>query len=255
MRKVSRSWLGGVGATIILLLAGAVIAMTVQPVAVDLRMAGRDASAPIRVENNGPNPLPVEVRIVETDFTPESVRASERLTDDVIAFPPQAIIPPGGTQVFRLQYVGDPDGERSRHYYAEVAQQPVELPEGQSAIQILYNFQVMVNVASMVAGDPQLSVTGAEVATNGDGKPVVAFTVANASRNYGYLSQGTLTIVYSDASGREIMRRSMAANDIQQNIGYGLVGPEMTRRFVTAIELESPGGRLDVSYTPARGRR
>lgn len=255
MRKVSRSWLVGVGAAVTLLIAGAVVAMTVQPVAVDLRMAGREMSAPIRVENNGPNPLPVELRIVETDFTPESVRASDRVTDEVIAFPPQAIIPPGGTQVFRLQYVGDPEGERSRHYYAEVAQQPVELPEGQSAIQILYNFQVMVNVASVLAGDPQLSITGSEVATNGEGKPVVSFTVANASRNYGYLSQGTLTIVHTDASGREVTRRSMSSNDIQQNIGYGLIGPEMSRRFVTALELESADGRLEVSYTPARGRR
>ncbi len=255
MRKVSRSWLVGVGAAVTLLIAGVVAAMTVQPVAVDLRMAGREMSAPIRVENNGPNPLPVELRIVETDFTPESVRASDRLTDEVIAFPPQAIIPPGGTQVFRLQYVGDPDGERSRHYYAEVAQQPVELPEGQSAIQILYNFQVMVNVGSVIAGDPQLSITGSEVVTNGEGKPVVSFTVANASRNYGYLSQGTLTIVHFDASGREVMRRSMSSNDIQQNIGYGLIGPEMTRQFTTALELESAEGRLEVSYTPARGRR
>lgn len=254
MRKLSRLWLLGVGAAVTLV-AGAVIAMTVQPVAVDMRMAGRDASAPIRVENNGPNPLPVELRIVETDFTTDTVRASDRVTDEVIAFPPQAIIPPGGTQVFRLQYLGDPAGERSRHYYAEVAQQPIELPEGQSAIQILYNFQVMVNVASMVAGDPDLSITGSEIATNGEGKPVVAFTVANASRNYGYLSRGTLTIRHTDASGRETMRRSMAANDIQQNIGYGLVGPEMSRRFVTSLELESAEGQLEVSFTPGRGRR
>jgi P pilus assembly chaperone PapD len=115
MRKVSRLWLVGVGATVTLLCAGVVFAMTVQPVAVDLRMAGRESSAPIRVENNGPNPLPVEIRIVETDFGPDTVRASDRVTDDVIAFPPQAIIPPGGTQVFRLQYVGDPAAERSRH--------------------------------------------------------------------------------------------------------------------------------------------
>lgn len=255
MRKVSRLWLVGVGATVSLLLAGVVFAMTVQPVAVDLRMAGRESSAPIRVENNGPNPLPVEIRVVETEFGPDSVRASDRVTDDVIAFPPQAIIPPGGTQVFRVQYVGDPAGERSRHYYAEVAQQPVELPEGQSAIQILYNFQVMVNVASMVAGEPQLSITGSEIVTVAEGKPVVAFTVNNASRNYGYLSQGSLLIRQTDASGREILRRSMATNDIQQNIGYGLIGPEQTRRFVTGIELESAEGQLEVSYTPPRGRR
>ena len=254
MRKLSRSWLLGARAALTLL-AGAVAAMTVQPVAVDLRMAGRENSAPIRVENNGPNPLPVEVRIVETDFSAESVRASDRPTDDIIAFPPQAIIPPGATQVFRLQYVGDPDGDRSRHYYAEVAQQPVELPEGQSAIQILYNFQVMVNVASIIAGDPQLSLVGSEIATNSDGKPVVAFTVQNAGRNYGYLSQGALTIRHTDASGRETLQRTMSANEIQQNIGYGLVGPEMSRRFITAIELETADGQLEVSYTPGRGRR
>ncbi len=255
MRKLSRSWLLGAGAAVTLLLAGAVAAMTVQPVAVDLRMAGREASAPIRVENNGPNPLPVEVRIVETDFTPDSVRASDRATDDIIAFPPQAIIPPGGTQVFRLQYVGDPDGESSRHYYAEVAQQPVELPEGQSAIQILYNFQVMVNVASIIAGDPQLSLVGSEIATNAEGKPVVAFTMQNTGRNYGYLSQGSLSIRHTNAAGEETMQRTLAANDIQQNIGYGLIGPEMSRRFVTAIELESADGQLEVSYSPGRGRR
>lgn len=255
MRKVSRSWLVGVGAAVTLLCAGVVGAMTVQPVAVDLRMAGRESSAPIRVENNGPNPLPVEIRVVETEFGPDTVRASDRVTDDVIAFPPQAIIPPGGTQVFRMQYVGAPDGERSRHFYAEVAQQPVELPEGQSAIQILYNFQVMVNVASMVAGDPRLTITGSEIVTNGEGKPVVAFTVNNASLNYGYLSAGTLQIRHTDASGRETLRRSMATNDIQQNIGYGLIGPETTRRFVTAIELESADGQLEVSYTAPRGRR
>ena len=255
MRKISRSWLIGVGAAVSMVVAGVVAAMTVQPVAVDLRMAGREMSAPVRVENNGPNPLPVEVRIVETDFTLDSVRASDRASEDLLVFPPHAIIPPGETQVFRLQYVGDPDGDRSRHYYAEVAQLPVELPEGQSAIQILYNFQVMVNVASMIAGEPELSITGSEIVTDGEGRPVAAFTVNNASRNYGYLSTGTLTIRHTDASGRETMRRTLAPNDIQQTIGYGLIGPEMSRRFTTAIELESAEGELEVTYVPGRGRR
>ena len=250
-----RHLIGGLTAAAALLIVGVVAAMTVQPVVVDMSMTGRQMSAPVRVENNGPNPLPVEVRLVETDFAVDAVGASDRLSDDIIAFPPQAIIPPGETQVFRLQYVGDPGADRSKHYYAEVAQLPVELPEGQSAIQILYNFQVMVNVASMIAGEPELSITGSEIVTDGEGRPVAAFTVNNASRNYGYLSTGTLTIRHTDASGRETMRRTLAPNDIQQTIGYGLIGPEMSRRFTTAIELESAEGELEVTYVPGRGRR
>src|SRR3546814_7027278 len=84
-------------------------------------------------------------------------------SDLLIALPTQAIIPPGATQAFRIQYIGDPEVDHSRHYYAEVAQLPVEIPGGQSTIQILYNFQAMVNVASITAGAPDLSVESAEI--------------------------------------------------------------------------------------------
>ena len=248
-----RHLIGGLTAAAALLIVGVVAAMTVQPVVVDMSMTGRQMSAPVRVENNGPNPLPVEVRLVETDFAVDAVGASDRLSDDIIAFPPQAIIPPGETQVFRLQYVGDPGADRSKHYYAEVAQLPVELPEGQSAIQILYNFQVMVNVASAIAGDPQLSVEGAEIVQEGEGAPRIAFTVRNDAANYGYLSSGSLTLIHKDAQGRELMRRSLSSNDVQQMIGFGLVGPEMSRRFVAPIELESAEGSVE-AVLGGRGR-
>lgn len=244
----------GLGVVGSLILTGVVAAMTVQPVAVDMKMIGRETSAPVRVENNGPSPLPVEVRIVETDFTEDSVRASDRLSDDIIAFPPQALIPPGETQVFRLQWVGDPESPTSKHYYAEVSQLPVELPEGQSAIQILYNFQVMVNVASPLASQPELTVVGGEIAQNGEGAPVAAFTIRNSGRNYGYLSNNQVTIIHTSADGRELMRRTLSGNDVQQTIGFGLVGPEMTRRFVSPVELASAEGTIEVRLSTTRGR-
>ena len=249
-----RHLIGGLTAAAALLIVGVVAAMTVQPVVVDMSMTGRQMSAPVRVENNGPNPLPVEVRLVETDFAVDAVGASDRLSDDIIAFPPQAIIPPGETQVFRLQYVGDPGADRSKHYYAEVAQLPVELPEGQSAIQILYNFQVMVNVASPTAGDAALTIESAEIVQNAEGKNMAAFTVRNSGRNYGYLSSGSLTLRHTDASGAETVRRTLSSNDIQQMIGFGLVGPEMTRRFVSPVEVGSADGQVEATLTMPRGR-
>src|SRR3546814_19066822 len=101
-------------------------AMTVQPVILDLKMAGRDMGGQIRVQNTGTTPLPVEIRLVEAELLPDTVKASDRPTDDLIALPTQAIIPPGATQAFRIPYIGDPEVDHSRHYYAEVEQRSDE---------------------------------------------------------------------------------------------------------------------------------
>src|SRR3546814_9342149 len=98
-----------------------------------------------------------------TVFEMRSSDWSSDVCSSDLALPAQAIIPPVATQAFRILYIGDPEVDHSRHYYAEVAQLPVEIPGGQSTIQILYNFQAMVNVASITAGAPDLSVVSAEI--------------------------------------------------------------------------------------------
>lgn len=235
--------------------ASAQAAMTVQPVILDLQMAGRQMGGQIRVENTGVSPLPVEIRLVEAELLPDTVKASDRLTDDLVAIPAQAIIPPGGTQAFRIQYVGDPESEKSKHFYAEVSQLPVEIPGGQSTIQVLYNFQAMVNVESLTAAKPDLRVTGATILVPADPeqKPRIAFTVHNGGGNYGYLSNSGLTAIQRNAAGQEVFRRALSGNDIQQMIGFGLVGPETTRQFTIPIDLESAEGSAEVILS-GRGR-
>ena len=234
--------------------ATAQAAMTVQPVILDLKSLGRDTGGQIRVENTGTNPLPVEIRLVEADLRLESVKASDRLTDDLVAIPSQAIIPPGATQAFRIQYVGDAAAPTSRHYYAEVAQQPVAVSGGQSTIQVLYNFQARVNVASAVATPPALSVEGAEIvpatATTG---ARIAFTVRNTGQNYGYISNSSITLVQRNAAGAEVFRRTMTSSDVQQTIGFGLVGPTTSRKFVAPIDLPSAEGTAEVRMSRGSG--
>ncbi len=229
-------------------------AMTVQPVILDLRMAGRQMGGQIRVQNTGTTPLPVEVRLLEADLLPDTVKASTRLTQDLVAFPAQAIIPPGATQAFRVQYVGNPEADRSHHYYAEISQQPVELPGGQSTIQILYNFQAMINVASAIAGNPDLSIEKAGIkAAAADKAPQVTFTVHNSGKNYGYISNGSLTIVERDLTGKEVLRRKLNGSDIQQMIGFGLIGPETSRTFTAPIDLPAAEGTVEVTMS-SRGK-
>ena len=163
-------------------------------------------------------------------------------------FPPQTIIEPGQTQTFRVQYVGDPELAKSKHYYVTVAQLPVKLPEGQSAIQILYNFQVLVSVTPSGL-KPQITVQGAEIGKNAAGKPVPVLTVGNTSNAHGYLANGRLRVVQKDATGKQTFSKSMSGSEIQQSMGFGLIGGGQVRKVTVPIELPSAEGSVEASFS------
>jgi P pilus assembly chaperone PapD len=224
------------------------LAMTVQPVVIDLSTAGQGMSQVITVQNSFTNPLPVELRVESLSFDDKGAHGDGKDPGDLLVFPPQALIPPGQTQSFRVQYVGDPPA-KSKHYYVTVAQLPVKLPDGQSAIQILYNFQVLVSVAP--AGiKPALRIVSAEVGKDGNGKPAPVITVANDSPAHGYLSHGRLRIVETDASGKAVFQKVIPGPEIQQTIGFGLVTSGQTRRITVPVELPSEGGKVEAQFTP-----
>ncbi len=223
-------------------------AMTVQPVVIDMQTAGRQMSSVITVENTFATPLPVELSIQELELTPDGVKQTGNDPGDLMIFPPQTLIEPGQTQTFRVQYVGDPALAKSKHYYVTVAQLPVKLPEGQSAIQILYNFQVLVSVAP-VGIKPQISVQGAEIGKNQAGKPIPVVTVANDSTAHGYLANGRLRIVQKDAAGKQVFTKSMSGAEIQQSMGFGLIGGGQTRKVSVPVELPSAEGSVEASFS------
>ena len=97
---------------------------------------------------------------------------------------------------------------------------------------------------------PALQIGSAEVAANADGKPVPVITVSNPAGAHGYLSRGRLRIVQFDASGKEVFRRQLSGPEVQQTIGYGLVGAGQTRRMTIPLELPQQGGRIEAEFTP-----
>lgn len=225
------------------------VAMTVQPVVVDLQTAGRDMSKIVTVENTFATPLPVELNIQELKLTEDGVSLTGKDPGDLLVFPPQALIQPGQTQTFRVQYVGDPALAESKHYYITVAQLPVKLPEGRSAIQILYNFQVLISV-SPGGAKPALRIAAAEVGRNSAGKPIPVVTVTNDAAAHGYLSNGRLRVIGKDASGKEVFRKTYSGPEIQQTIGFGLIGSHQTRRVNVPVELPADSGTVEATISP-----
>ena len=223
-------------------------ATTVQPIVIDLNAVGQGTSHTITVENTNAARLPVEIRVESLAFGDDGV-TSAGPSRDLAVFPAQAVIEPGRTQTFRVQWAGGPI-DRSKSYYVTVAQAPVSLPAGESAIQVLYNFQVLVSVTPARA-KANLTVESASIGRDADGKPAPVIVVHNDSIAHGYLSRGALSLVERDASGKTVFERTLAPSEIQQTIGYGLVGPGQRRSLVLPISLPAGSGSVEARFLPA----
>lgn len=241
------------GAVVAIAIAAAVsvaaYAMVVQPVVIDLTTSGRGMSQVITVENTFDKPLPVEMRIEGLDLNPEGVNATGKDPGDLSVFPPQAMIQPGQRQSFRVQYVGEPALARSKHYFVTAAQLPVLTNDTQSNVQLLYNFQVLVSV-SPDGAKPALSIASAEIGKDAEGNPAPVIVVANASAAHGYLSRGRVRIVQLSPDGKEVFRKEISGPELQQTLGYGLIGGGQTRRMTLPMRLPQPGGRIEAQFTP-----
>lgn len=219
------------------------LATTVSPVMIDLQSGGRRVVANISVNNTGAVPLPVDIAVTKLKATLTGFEQTKENTDDLLVVPPLALIPAGQTQTFRVQWIGDPDIAESSHYYVGINQIPVKLPEGKSAVQVVYNFQVLTSVSSprRKAG---LVIRSAVPTTIAEGKPAAAITVENTGAAHDYLSQHRIKISETDASGSPIFEKTISGSEFQQLIGYGLVASHTTRTVNIPLPLPSTKGKV-----------
>lgn len=241
-------------ATLIAGLTGGVsiaLAMTVQPVVLDLQSSGRGTSQSFSVQNTSANDLPVELSVNQLTIDGSGPHSTGKDPGDLVFFPAQALIKPGESQTFRIQYAGDPALIGGKHYYVTVAQLPVRQANAPSGVQILTNFEVLVSVGPSGI-KPVLNVLSANIGRDKDGAPVPVITIANSSATYGYFAHGKLELVEKDAGGKDIYRHSYSSFEIQQALGMGLIDAGQNREFVLPTVLPAAGGSLVATFTPTR---
>jgi fimbrial chaperone protein len=231
----------------------AALATTVSPVMVDLQSNGRGVVANISVNNTGASALPIEIQVIPLTPTATGLQPGKADTDeDLLVTPPSVLILAGKTQTFRVQWVGDPELTSSKHYYVSINQLPVKLPEGESAVQVVYNFQVLVSVSSPDK-KPQLAITSVAPATV-NGKPAVAVTVQNSGQAHGYISQHRLKITAADASGAEVFSTTISGAEFQQLVGYGLVATGQTRTVDVPVDKLPSSAKLSAALMDERAQ-
>jgi P pilus assembly chaperone PapD len=215
-------------------------AMSVEPMVVDLSSGGRSASQSFKVSNTGTKPLPIEAIVSALELGPNGEQKVEKAGDDLLIFPPQAMIPAGGSQVFRVQWIGEPDISKSRTYRVSVGQLPVKLPKGTSGIQIVMSFGVMVNVAPL-QGKSDIVVMKAAPVKGKNGKRLAALTVKNPGNKHAYLQKSSIRLSGGGWSAE------MTPGEIAQKVGLGIVQPGKERRFVLPVEVPGNISKIDAT--------
>jgi fimbrial chaperone protein len=85
------------------LLVSRVNAMSVSPIHIEMASIGSTARSQVAVTNSGPVPMPVDTAIKRIEVDANGNTKSLDAGEDFLIIPPQAMIPPGSTQVFRVQ--------------------------------------------------------------------------------------------------------------------------------------------------------
>ena len=126
-------------------------------------------------------------------------------------------------------------------------QLPVKLPEGQSAVQVVYNFNVLVNVGP-ANGKAELKVVDSKIVTQ-EGKNYPSVAVTNSGSTYGYISQKGLKLTQTDQSGKEVFSKSLSGAEVEQLVGYGIVAVNQTRTMVVPVSLPDANGTVTASIS------
>jgi fimbrial chaperone protein len=227
----------------------ALVAMGVSPIQLEMQSAGSTSRSTLTVDNNSGAPLPVEITVKRMT---QDENGERKYHDDAqgefLILPPQAMIAPGGAQVFRIQWVGEPQLAKSKSFMLFANQVPVKLPANANGVQMVSSMGAMINVAPPQSmGDLKVVATGIE-ADKKSGKRHPTLTVENPTKTHALLPKAAIKLQAGS------WQQSYAPDALAGQIGIGLVPPGQRRKFVLPAVL--PQGvtsvQASLEYSPKR---
>lgn len=259
----------GLTAIVAVLLAAAAtlpvpaLASRVTPMIVDLEPNGRNAVARIELTNDAARDIAYEVQMMLGDISPEGELTLTPADDQFVVFPPQAIVEGRSQQVFRIQYVGEQALEESKVYYLSIKQIPVAFEPGQNQVQVVVNFNVLVNVVPSGA-QPSATLRSVEYVEREksmkgvaeDDIPAVipiekgiAIDLANDGTRYFYAGQANWRISARTVDGQPF-ERSYSGIEMARVIGTGVVAPGKNRFFFIPTDVPLQNETLSITVDP-----
>ncbi len=208
-------------------------AAQVSPMVVTVTPSGSGSIARLELSNPADVEFPVEVRMFAGEISEAGELELIPADEDFLVFPAQRIVEPNSQQVFRVQFVGEPELAASRVYYAAIRQIPVEFEPGVSQVQVVVNFNVLVNVVpSGVAPRPQAEIVGFETREEVNGANVRVYNAGNGT----LMAGATAWELRGNAADGTQSSRRLAPDEASRIFGVGVVAPGKARLFFVPLD-------------------
>lgn len=221
------------GALLLASMSAPAEATRISPMVIDVEPIGRQSIGRVELSNPGNGEFPVEVQMFRGLITEDGKLELTPADEDFLVFPAQIVVPANSQQAFRVQYVGDPELGKSEVYYMQVRQVPVDVTPGQSQVQVVINFNVLVNVIPDGA-TPVPAVDSIEPVMRGD---QAGIEVRVANRGTRYYTAGTLPWkVRGQTDDGSDLAIDLTPEQMAQLIGVGVVAPDRERVFFVPTE-------------------
>ncbi|MXO63438.1 fimbria/pilus periplasmic chaperone [Qipengyuania oceanensis] len=215
----------------------------------DMSPTGRGAIARVEFTNDADRDIPYEVQMMRGDISPTGELTLVPADEDFLVFPPQVLIEANSQQVFRVQYLADKPLAKSEIYYLAIRQIPVEFEPGVNQVQVVINYNVLVNVVPPGSSpEPvvrQASYIERAQSTEGlteDQSPEVVpvekgvmVDLGNDGTRYFFASDAKWLISGKTASGADLEMR-LEGKELSKYTGVGVVGPGKLRQFFFPTE-------------------
>lgn len=222
-------------------------AARVSPMIVEIKPFGPGSVARIELSNPGQTEFPVEVQMFRGVISEAGELELTPADEQFLVFPPQRVVPAQSQQVFRVQYIGEGELTASDIYYMQIRQIPVEIAPDQSQVQVVVNFNVLVNVIPDGA-TPQPVVESVRPVVRQD---VPGVEVRMVNRGTRYFTAGTNPWrVSGTAEDGSALDLRLPPEDVSKLIGVGVVAPGRARLFFFPTGKPLVDGSIQANMVP-----
>ncbi len=241
----SVSWLKLVIVVLALVMAPMpAFASRVSPMIVDMTPTGRGSVGRVELTNDADRDIAYEVQMMRGEISTQGELTLTPADEQFLVFPPQSLVEANSQQVFRIQYVGDEALNQSQIYYLSIKQIPVAFEEGVNQVQVVINYNVLINVVPE-GTRPQPVIREAayverEQSTEGlleEEIPEVITTekgllvdLGNDGSRYFFAGRAAWSISAQTVDGEQF-ELNLSGREVAAYTGVGVIAPGKTRQF------------------------
>lgn len=195
-------------------------AYEVQPLLHYLNITQGNLSSSIQVRNTSDQPLALDIASYYLQMEGDSPLLGDTAEDELLIFPPAALIAPGASQVIRLRWVPLEEEILSDQSFLVVVEQ-IPLTGGDEGVQVSLAFNAVVHVKAP-GSQPDLEVETLFLSDN-DGTPSLKIKLHNKGRGHAFGSQISLSVTW----GNE--RREFSSVELATHVSDLFLPPEHYR--------------------------